>query len=270
MNGLKRCVRLVEAHPGHSHTLYLIVFRCAQGNDKPEDLVEHSDRSLVPRGNTPLLDVGYDFAIPDEYKWTYAGNLGQDRSNEYRELLMRGATEDMCTTFHLEFTYEGGIYAWADPQLYEEFTGPPMQVGDFWKIHLGRRITLDEGDLDGSLFVENLLEDAVLFRARWETKEETPGIWVTRLTAHTPADPNYDSSDEAQRTRAAEIAQAKKAFSDQQEDPIQNSYDTTDDVQEDEGNESDGSTGSSEAKEVSGDEKEMDANDSDDAMEMDL
>jgi len=97
----------------------------------------------------------------------------------------------MCETFHLEFSYEHGIFAWADPELYEEFAGPQMRIGDFWKIHLGRRITLDDDDFDGSDFIEGLIEDALLFPLRdasslrdfekWETVEESPGIWVTRL-----------------------------------------------------------------------------------------
>ena len=65
-----------------------------------------------------------------------------------------------------------------------------MQKGDFWKIHLGRQIELDEDDFDGSQFLEGLLEDVLLFpmasyvgdraEGRWETVEESPGIWVTR------------------------------------------------------------------------------------------
>jgi hypothetical protein len=104
--------------------------------------------------------------------------------DEYTQLLRRGATRLMCETFHLEFTKEDGIFAWADQNLYEEFAGPLMQPGDFWKIHLGRRIELDEDDLDGAQFLEELLEDALYFASHlipWETVEETPGIWVTRL-----------------------------------------------------------------------------------------
>jgi hypothetical protein len=100
----------------------------------------------------------------------------------------------MCETFHLEFSQQGGIYAWADPQLFEDFAGPAMQNGDFWKIHLGRCVSLDQDDADGSAFIDGLLEDALLFPYRgptsgrtfekWETVEETPGIWVTRLKAN--------------------------------------------------------------------------------------
>ena len=106
----------------------------------------HHDRSLVPRGNTPLLeDNGILLRHPPPVEYRQ-----KNREDEYKELLRRGATRIMCETFHLEFSQQHGIYAWADPQLFEEFSGPEMENGDFWKIHLGRRISLDEDDEDGS------------------------------------------------------------------------------------------------------------------------
>jgi len=121
----------------------------------------------------------------------------QSREGEYKELLRRGATRIMCETFHLEFSQQGGIYAWADPQMFEDFSGPAMKERDFWKIHLGRRVTLDQDDEDGSAFIDGLLEDALFFPFRkptsertfekWETVEDTPGIWVTRLKANRDA-----------------------------------------------------------------------------------
>jgi hypothetical protein len=97
----------------------------------------------------------------------------------------------MCNTFHLEFTDEKGIFAWATPLIREEFSGPTMKPGDKWKIHLGRCINLDQDDPHGSVFIEGLLEDACLFPlhseksdrkyARWETVKDGPGVWVTRL-----------------------------------------------------------------------------------------
>jgi hypothetical protein len=73
----------------------------------------------------------------------------------------------------------------ADGELYSDFAGPAMQKGDFWKIYLGRRVVLDEQDVDGSAFIEGLLEDVLMFSSSegWETVEETPGIWVTRPIA---------------------------------------------------------------------------------------
>lgn len=91
----------------------------------------HPDRSLVPRGNTPLLDLdpADNHILPEGYR---------GRETEYFQLLKRGATRLMCETFHLEFTYKDGIFAWADTNIYDEFSGPLMKTGDFWKIHLGR------------------------------------------------------------------------------------------------------------------------------------
>lgn len=146
----------------------------------------HDDRSRVCRGTTPTIDVGH-FSVSPEYA---ASPEAPDRSQEYYALLAHGATQLMCETFHLEYTADGGIFAWADGPIYKEFSGPAIQKGDFWKIYLGRRVELDDHDSDGSLFIEGLLEDVLLFPLhsslsdrvfeRWETVEETPGIWVTR------------------------------------------------------------------------------------------
>jgi hypothetical protein len=108
----------------------------------------------------------------------------------------------MCETFHLEYTEVKGIHAWADWEIYHHYAGPHMEKGDFWKIHLGRRVELDEEDLDGSMFIEDLLEDALMYPMRsktcertydkWETIEEIPGIWLTRLQAHKEDDLDHD------------------------------------------------------------------------------
>lgn len=112
----------------------------------------------------------------------------------------------MCETYHLEYSAEHGIFAWADGDLYTQFSGSKMREGDFWKIYLGRRVVLDDEDLDGPLFIEGLLEEVLLFPSfhdteRWETVEESPGIWVTRpLSRNEPIaeseeDEDYDVDD---------------------------------------------------------------------------
>ncbi|EAU87442.1 hypothetical protein CC1G_02201 [Coprinopsis cinerea okayama7 len=134
---------------------------------------EHPDRSLTNRSSTPLFDVGHIRVPP---KWE------KDRAEEYRQLIQRGATPLMIDAFHLRFTNQGGIYAYADEWIRDEFAGEAIKPGDTWKIYLGRRIELDVEDHDGSEFIEGLLEDAVLFNsglARWETVWED-GEWVTR------------------------------------------------------------------------------------------
>ena len=101
----------------------------------------------------------------------------------------------MIETFNLRFCHEG-IFAHADAALLDEFSGPRMKLGDTWKIQLGRRFNLDPTDRDGSVFVEGLLEDALLFPSRpengWETVEDDVGSWVTRLTTQ----PMIHSDDE--------------------------------------------------------------------------
>ncbi|OBZ68062.1 hypothetical protein A0H81_11922 [Grifola frondosa] len=138
----------------------------------------------------------------------YGSQYDAWREDEYRELLARGATPLMCDTFHLEFKHSIGIVAWADGDLYDSFAGPRMQKGDFWKIRLGRRIELEADDLDGSQFIEALLEEIFYYPVEtayvyWETVEESPGIWVTRLTEAGAAEVvNGDAPDEMTLTSA--------------------------------------------------------------------
>ncbi|KAJ7786359.1 hypothetical protein B0H16DRAFT_28465 [Mycena metata] len=141
--------------------------------DCSRNVAEEDDRVLTPRGDTPL---GEDVRC-------FPPAIYCNRMEEYAELRRRGASRAMCETYQLQFHPTNGIIAWADEDLYEDFAGPAMQTGDSWKLMLGRRIELDEDDLDGSQFMVALLEDGVVFplpHCGWETVEEEPGIWVTR------------------------------------------------------------------------------------------
>ncbi|KAG6829487.1 hypothetical protein H0H92_004369 [Tricholoma furcatifolium] len=149
--------------------------------DEPRDsllmeIAYDSDREQAPRGDTPLLPIQQNTRPIAGYT-----------PLEYIALLQRGATRLMIETFNLEFSEEQGIFAWADYDLYAEFAGSKMREGDRWKIQLGRRFELDGDDYDGSEFIEGLLEETILYPSssanRWETFEETPGIWVTRMVA---------------------------------------------------------------------------------------
>ena len=108
----------------------------------------------------------------------------------------------MIETFNLRFCHDTGIFADADATLCDEFAGPRMKPGHTWKISLGRRFNLDLTDRDGSVFIEGLLEDALLFPSRpengWETVETHDGYWVTRSTAQpiSHLDDNEDEEDE--------------------------------------------------------------------------
>ncbi|RDB18226.1 hypothetical protein Hypma_000466 [Hypsizygus marmoreus] len=163
-----------------------------QEDSFPSDSLEenaaiHEDRTSSCRSATPLDDIGPFRPLPAYSR----------REKEYEALLRRGATRLMIETFNLEYTFEKGIFAWADGELYNQFAGPKMRKGDFWKIQLGRRFNVDEDDLDGSIFIEGLLEDALLFPAKqaWETVEEYPGIWLTRLIPMQDVDDNDKGSD---------------------------------------------------------------------------
>jgi hypothetical protein len=92
----------------------------------------------------------------------------------------------MCETFHMEFSNETGIVAWANEEIYEQFAGPAMRDDDFWKIYL---VELESHDIDGSDYLLGFLEEVLLYPMRppngpcggqYETVEESPGIWATR------------------------------------------------------------------------------------------
>ncbi|KAJ7786360.1 hypothetical protein B0H16DRAFT_28529 [Mycena metata] len=184
------------------------------------------DRGSVPRGDTPLRDLE-QYVLPSY--------MSAHDSDEYEQLRRRGATRLMCETFQLQFDSDTGIIAWADSDIYDEFSGPLMQQGDFWKIMLGRRIQLDDDDPDGSGFIEALLEDALLMPlqncGRWETVEESPGIWVTRSpqdqSSADDSSPPMEAKEENTREEAADYALTPGYVA-----PVlavqQHSYDTSD------------------------------------------
>ncbi|KAI0042940.1 hypothetical protein FA95DRAFT_1682221 [Auriscalpium vulgare] len=184
----------------------------AAGTSTDHDML-NPDRQLAPRGTTPLLDVEPVTVSP------ISSNLFHpyvNRDVELNTLLTRGATKLMCVTFMLEYAKPTGIVAWADDALFDEFSGPGMKTGDRWKIHLGRRICLADDDLDGSAFVEELVEEAMIFpptdraeKGLWETVLEEGRTWVTRPAVARPStegglqnagedqstDEEYDSDD---------------------------------------------------------------------------
>lgn len=144
---------------------------------------------LAPRGDTPLLEGHLEPCAPLE---------GYSKS-EYVALIGRGTTRLMIQQFDLEFTEQQGIgpsiqfyvspqsiltiwstVAWADSGIFQDFPTDGMLPEDRWKIHLGRRVTLEPDDPDGSIFIEDLLEEIIKHnRHGWETVKED-GVWVTR------------------------------------------------------------------------------------------
>lgn len=102
-----------------------------------------SSRQATPRGTTPLFYVNPHV--------------------EFGELLARGATTEMCRRFSLEFTDAAGIVAWLDEDFIEEFAGPGMGDCRRWKLYLGRRLSLSQEDHDGSIFITDFMEEAVVY-----------------------------------------------------------------------------------------------------------
>lgn len=104
----------------------------------------------------------------------------------------------MIVTFRMTFDDKNGIVAWADDTLFDTFSGPGMKLGDTWNIMLGRRIKLDADDLDGSVFIDDLLEETVVNPLypgypTWETVRDVyPNVWVTRPALDRPAEGEWD------------------------------------------------------------------------------
>ncbi|KZV61092.1 hypothetical protein PENSPDRAFT_759633 [Peniophora sp. CONT] len=151
-----------------------------------QDDMLHPDRQTVPRGDTPLRDI--DPATAEHEPLAYI-----TRKEMYHALLSRGATREMCVRYDLRFHPDSGIIAYADGDLFEDFTGELVKEGDRWQLCLGRRICLESGDKDGSVFITELVEEATTFQhtniyghGGWETVLTHQGmrrrrrVWVTR------------------------------------------------------------------------------------------
>ncbi|KAH6907792.1 hypothetical protein BKA70DRAFT_1488169 [Coprinopsis sp. MPI-PUGE-AT-0042] len=159
---------------------------------------EHIDRLPPSKAAAPNLDADTLplSRIPASWQTSEADIA------EYRQLIARGATTLMISTFSLHFDPQEGIIAYADDTLFDEFSGPAMKDGDVWKIHLGSRVELEPEDHDGSEFIEGLLEDAMLFLPsirQWSTKKVQDGVWVTkpykRLSKAWTEEYDYNSED---------------------------------------------------------------------------
>ncbi|KAF8322301.1 hypothetical protein DL93DRAFT_2223884 [Clavulina sp. PMI_390] len=143
-----------------------------------EDDLIISDRQMAPRGDTPILQDAVDasevhrpFEIPSEH---------------YSQLIGRGASREMIQQFQLSYDEQTGIFAWADQDLFDMYSSSLMAEGDTWKIALGRQIVRNYDDLDGSIFMEDLL-DEILECSRpneWETVKEGDDCWITRPIQH--------------------------------------------------------------------------------------
>ncbi|KAG7095749.1 hypothetical protein E1B28_006459 [Marasmius oreades] len=130
------------------------------------------------RGTTPLQEIDPARLRPDTIAYGY-----ENRQEEYRDLLARGATRLMCETFYLEFHQDDGIIIDMRDDLFGEWAGPRLVDCKSWKIVLGRELRLDSDDEDGSRYIDGFLEDCLLFPANarhWETIQKEPGHWITR------------------------------------------------------------------------------------------
>ncbi|KAF8878359.1 hypothetical protein CPB84DRAFT_1966158 [Gymnopilus junonius] len=98
----------------------------------------HPDRSLIPRGDTPLREIDIDH--------------------------LEGPLVNIAAHIRHYTAKKKGIYAWADDEMFSECSGSLMRPGDVWKVHLGRRISLDALSAFRCRFLFSLLEHNILQR----------------------------------------------------------------------------------------------------------
>lgn len=88
----------------------------------------------------------------------------------FNELIARGATLAFCETWKATFDDYRGIIIRANDRLREAYETLIGESGS-WTIWIGRRIEFCSDDLDGSLFMEDLLD--LIFT------EDHEGLWIT-------------------------------------------------------------------------------------------
>ncbi|PPR08283.1 hypothetical protein CVT24_001123 [Panaeolus cyanescens] len=164
-----------------------------------ENCIVHPDRDLHPRGTTPIREL-----TPDELNDTPPKGYTPEL---YWALLQRGVSDCMCYHYRIKYTYQGGIWVEFDPssRLYKEMLHPYFHNGLKWRVYLGRQLRLADDDPDGTLFIENLIEDAVFFPYRgdqsrrgyevWETVMKS-GVWVTRPKSSATKEEDEWNSDQ--------------------------------------------------------------------------
>ncbi|KAL0577582.1 hypothetical protein V5O48_004414 [Marasmius crinis-equi] len=150
----------------------------------------HNEDHLLPtqRSTTPLLEVDPARLHRDTVAYGY-----EERLDEYKALLQRGGTRLMCETFSLEYSDDLGIFIeMADnEELFDVWAGADIigsECGS-WRVFLGREIHLSADDLDGSAYIEDFLEEALVYGTQepseegevfWVTTQVYPGHWETK------------------------------------------------------------------------------------------
>ncbi|KAF9256705.1 hypothetical protein L218DRAFT_881167 [Marasmius fiardii PR-910] len=154
-------------------------------SDPTFHLTDESHLLPTARCTTPILDINPVRLHPETVAYGY-----EDRLFEYECLLARGATRLMCEMFNLVYSHETGIVLeMKDPQhedLFDQWAGEAVLSSECesWKIFLGREIHLVDDDVDGTEYVDDFLEQALLFDGDttvcWSTTEVMPGFWETK------------------------------------------------------------------------------------------
>jgi hypothetical protein len=162
-------------------------------------LAMHPDRVLYPRGYSPV-PLHQDLAEPTPIPLMYTG-----RADEFRALLARGASEQMCVRYHLVLDNTTGIIALADTLLHNEYCNPTTVFNHQWYIYVGRQINRAPDDLDGEEFMHDLLEEVLFcsvqrsgcpigFRPSTPDPEETENEYLRKYQYYTLLDHDMGAS----------------------------------------------------------------------------
>jgi len=128
---------------------------------------------ILTRSDSPLPE-----ATPSDSRPSWYNGFPQ----EFDELISRGATPAFCEIWRARFNEDSGIVVQPSDDFKGAY-GALIEDLDFpWSIWIGRHIKLDDDDLDGSLFMESLL-DIIFYEdddGLWITYKDHKDSWVTR------------------------------------------------------------------------------------------
>lgn len=155
----------------------------------------------------------------------------------------------MCERFSLQFIPTAGITAWLDEDFIEEFAGPGMQNCQRWMLFLGRRVCLRWDDEDGSIFLTDFLEEALVYPSDPNESLEKPRFetyfsgyedaWVTQPRSLTWM--TSTTNDELQKSEAGSIKEnmvpngdtkMPTLYRDEYENVSEDDFDDADDVKD--------------------------------------
>ena len=138
--------------------------------------------TVLRRGILTRCDSPPPEAVPDHLRSSWYDDFPQ----EFDELVSRGATRAFCETWRARFNEDCGIVVRPSDDLRDCYEDLSEELGfpwyPHWSIWIGRRIKLEDWDLNGRRFMEDLLD--IIFcdddDGLWITYKDHQDSWVTR------------------------------------------------------------------------------------------